>query len=49
VRDLVTSFHTGQEPPTVSHFIHPDAALRQRRWVRWTRPALDKTSTLIPR
>jgi quinol monooxygenase YgiN len=49
VRDLVTSFHTGQEPPTVSHFIHPDAALRQRRWVRWTRPALDKASTLIPR
>jgi predicted MFS family arabinose efflux permease/quinol monooxygenase YgiN len=49
VRDLVTSFHTGQEPPQVSHFIHPDAALRQRRWVRWTRPALDKASTLIPR
>jgi hypothetical protein len=21
----------------VSHFIHPDAAMTQRRWVRWTR------------
>jgi hypothetical protein len=49
VSEQVRSFHTGDEPPTVSHFIHPDAALRQRRWVRWTRPALNKAATLLPR
>jgi quinol monooxygenase YgiN len=37
VRDRVRSFHIGQDPPAVSHFIHPDAAITQRRWVRWTR------------
>jgi MFS family permease len=37
VRDRVRSFHTGEDPPAVSHFIHPDAAITQRRWVRWTR------------
>jgi quinol monooxygenase YgiN len=37
VRDRVRSFHIGKDPPTVSHFIHPDAAVPQRRWVRWTR------------
>jgi predicted MFS family arabinose efflux permease len=37
VRDRVRSFHIGEDPPAVSHFIHPDAAITQRRWVRWTR------------
>jgi MFS family permease len=37
VRDRVRAFHIGQDPPTVSHFVHPDAAIPQRRWVRWTR------------
>ena len=37
MRDRVRSFHIGQDPPAVSHFIHPDAAPTQRRWVRWTR------------
>jgi MFS family permease len=37
VRDRVRSFHIGEDPPAVSHFIHPDAAAPQRRWVRWTR------------
>jgi MFS family permease len=37
VRDRVRAFHIGQDPPTVSHFVHPDAATPQRRWVRWTR------------
>jgi MFS family permease len=37
VRDRVRSFHIGKDPPAVSHFIHPDAAVPQRRWVRWTR------------
>ncbi|MFL6217768.1 MAG: MFS transporter [Actinomycetes bacterium] len=37
VRDRVRSFHMGDDPPAVSHFIHPDAAMTQRRWVRWTR------------
>jgi quinol monooxygenase YgiN len=37
VRDRVRAFHIGEDPPTVSHYIHPDAATPQRRWVRWTR------------
>jgi MFS family permease len=37
VRDRIRSFHVGEDPPVVSHFIHPDAAATQRRWVRWTR------------
>jgi MFS family permease len=37
VRDRVRLFHIGEDPPAVSHFIHPDAAITQRRWVRWTR------------
>ncbi|HEX2375733.1 MAG TPA: MFS transporter [Actinomycetota bacterium] len=37
VRDRVQSFHIGHDPPAVSHFIHPDAAIPQRRWIRWTR------------
>jgi MFS family permease len=37
VRDRVRSFHIGDDPPRVSHLIHPDAATTQRRWVRWTR------------
>jgi len=37
VRDRIRSFHVGDDPPAVSHFIHPDAATPQRRWVRWTR------------
>jgi MFS family permease len=37
VRDRVRSFHIGEDPPAVSHYIHPDAAMTQRRWVRWTR------------
>jgi len=37
VRDRVRSFHLGEDPPAVSHFIHPDATASQRRWVRWTR------------
>jgi MFS family permease len=37
VRDRVRSFHIGEDPPAVSHFIRPDAAIAQRRWVRWTR------------
>jgi MFS family permease len=37
VRDRVRAFHIGQDPPAVSHFVHPDAAIPQRRWVRWTR------------
>jgi MFS family permease len=37
VRDRVRSFHVDEDPPRVSHFIHPDAASTQRRWVRWTR------------
>ena len=37
VRDrLRSSFHLDDDPPEVSHFIHPDAAT-QPRWVRWTR------------
>jgi hypothetical protein len=36
VRDRLRSFHVGEDPPAVSHFIHP-AAATQRRWVRWTR------------
>lgn len=39
VRERVQSLHVGDEPPAVSHLIHPDAAIgRQRRWVRSTRP-----------
>jgi len=37
VRDRIRSFHIGRDPPAVSHFVHPDAAIPQRRWVRWTR------------
>jgi MFS family permease len=37
VRDRVRSFHIGDDPPAVSHFIHPDAAMTQRRWIRWAR------------
>jgi MFS family permease len=37
IRERVRSFHIGDDPPAVSHFIHPDAAMTQRRWVRWTR------------
>jgi MFS family permease len=37
VRDRVRSFHIGDDPPAVSHYIHPDAAMTQRRWVRWAR------------
>jgi len=37
VRDRVRSFHIGDDPPAVSHFIHPGAAMTQRRWVRWAR------------
>ena len=37
VRDRVRSFHIGEDPPAVSHYIHPNAAMTQRRWVRWTR------------
>jgi MFS family permease len=37
VRDRVRAFHVGDDSPTVSHFIHPDAAMTQRRWVRWAR------------
>jgi MFS family permease len=37
VRDRIRTFHVGDDPPTVSHFIHPDAAMTQRRWVRWAR------------
>ena len=37
VRDRVRSFHIGDDPPAVSHFIHPAAAMAQRRWVHWTR------------
>jgi MFS family permease len=37
VRDRARSFHVGEGEPVVSHYIHPDAATRQRRWVRWTR------------
>jgi len=37
VRDRARSFHVGEGEPAVSHFIHPDAATTQRRWVRWTR------------
>jgi predicted MFS family arabinose efflux permease/quinol monooxygenase YgiN len=37
VRDRVQAFHVGEDPPAVSHFIHPAAAAPQRRWVRWTR------------
>ena len=37
VRDRLRSFHLDEDPPEVSHFIHPDAATGQRRWVRWTR------------
>jgi MFS family permease len=36
VRDRLRSFHLDEDPPEVSHFIHPDAAATQRRWVRWT-------------
>jgi quinol monooxygenase YgiN len=37
VRDRARAFHVGEDPPRVSHYIHPDAATPQRRWVRWTR------------
>jgi predicted MFS family arabinose efflux permease len=38
VRDRAQSFHIGDQPPAVSHLVHPDAAIgKQRRWVRWTR------------
>jgi predicted MFS family arabinose efflux permease len=37
VRDRLRSFHLDQDPPAVSHYIHPGAAVTQRRWVRWTR------------
>jgi MFS family permease len=37
VRDRARSFHVGEGEPVVSHYIHPDAATSQRRWVRWTR------------
>jgi MFS family permease len=37
VRDRIRAFHIEEDPPAVSHFIHPDAAATQRRWVRWTR------------
>jgi Transmembrane secretion effector len=40
VLNRARSFHVGDEPPAVSHLVHPDAAIgRQRRWVRWSRPA----------
>ena len=40
VRERAYAFHVGDERPRVSHFIHPDAAAPQRRWVRWTRSRL---------
>jgi hypothetical protein len=36
LRDRIRTLHLDEDPPAVSHFIHPDAAT-QRRWVRWTR------------
>jgi len=38
-RDRVLAFHIEDDPPRVSHFIHPAAT--QRRWVRWTRRRRD--------
>ncbi|HEX8132515.1 MAG TPA: MFS transporter [Actinomycetes bacterium] len=40
VRDRAYAFHVGDGRPRVSHFIHPEAATRQRRWVHWTRARL---------
>jgi MFS family permease/quinol monooxygenase YgiN len=37
VRDRLQAFHIGDNPPEVSHFVHPDAVATERRWVRWTR------------
>jgi MFS family permease len=37
VRDRIRTFHLDEDPPAVTHYIHPDAAATQRRWVRWTR------------
>jgi MFS family permease len=37
LRDRIRTLHLDEDPPAVSHFIHPDAAMTQRRWVRWAR------------